>query len=149
MNRSEYARHLNVHRSYIFKLVKQGKLTPEPDGSIDPDKADVELSKSVPLGEKIIQKDTSPNGRKKTEGFQAGPTHEIVKPKSTGLSEVLRQDNPSLKKSVVKDEMKHEELYYVVTRLESLLDEAFKEVRTSESARVNLRHIKRYFLGVF
>lgn len=42
MNLAEYARHRSVSPAAITKAVKSGRITKEPDGSIDPVKADAE-----------------------------------------------------------------------------------------------------------
>lgn len=40
MNLSEYARHRGVSHQAVMRALKEGRITKETDGSIDPDKAD-------------------------------------------------------------------------------------------------------------
>lgn len=40
MNLSEYARHRGVSHQAVMRALKEGRITKEADGSIDPDKAD-------------------------------------------------------------------------------------------------------------
>ena len=48
-----YGRHRGVSDAAVRKAIKAGRITPEPDGSIDPDKAD--LSKLPELAGKAAK----------------------------------------------------------------------------------------------
>jgi hypothetical protein len=47
VNLSEYARHRGVTHQAVMRAIKEGRITKEPDGSIDPVKADEEWSQNT------------------------------------------------------------------------------------------------------
>lgn len=49
MNATEYAKHRGVSQVAVLKAIKTGRITKEPDGSIDPDKADEEWRQNTDI----------------------------------------------------------------------------------------------------
>jgi hypothetical protein len=47
-----YARHRGVSHVAVLRAIKTGRITPEPDGTIDPDKADASWERSTDPGRK-------------------------------------------------------------------------------------------------
>jgi hypothetical protein len=43
----EYARARKIHRSLVYRLIKQGRITTLPNGKLDPERADVERARST------------------------------------------------------------------------------------------------------
>ena len=62
MNKTQYAKHLGVSKQYIGRLIKDGKLTPLPNGRIDEVAADKQLSRNLsPAKAKIPIPDSGTN----------------------------------------------------------------------------------------
>lgn len=96
---SQYARRRGVSQPYISKLIRQGKLHTEPNGKINPAKADAELGRTIdPANKKKKSKNISrsktghrsrdskspPDGlddQKKTSFYEARTANEILKAK--------------------------------------------------------------------
>lgn len=47
MNATEYAKHRGVSQVAVLKAIKTGRITKQPDGSIDPEKADEEWARNT------------------------------------------------------------------------------------------------------
>ena len=66
MNLSEYARHRGVSHQAVMRALKEGRITKEPDGSIDPDKADeqwqanTDFSRNPDKARRTVNGETAP-----------------------------------------------------------------------------------------
>ena len=66
MNLSEYARHRGVSHQAVMRALKEGRITKEPDGSIDPDKADeqwqanTDFSRNPDKARRTVKGETAP-----------------------------------------------------------------------------------------
>lgn len=67
-----YAAHRGVTEGAVRKAIKSGRITPEPDGSIDPDKADRQWRTNTDASKHQLRRDIEPNGG--ANAIQEGPT---------------------------------------------------------------------------
>lgn len=80
-----YARHRGVSDTAVHKAIRAGRITPEPDGTLDPEKADAEWARNTegpPIGTRRGAakargaEETGPGG---TSLLQARTVNEVVK----------------------------------------------------------------------
>lgn len=74
MNASQYAKHRGVSHVAVLNALKSGRITKEPDGSIDPEKADVQWERNTDFSR-------NPNKARRTRASEtplpSGPDYNV------------------------------------------------------------------------
>lgn len=79
MTQAEYARRRGVSRQYVSKLVKSGTIRLEPDGLLDPAKADAAIRRVADPSRSLGQPQTN-RLEERYDDYQATPTARAVSP---------------------------------------------------------------------
>jgi len=89
LSRRAYARHRGVSETAVRKAIAAGRIVPEPDGSIDPEKADAAWSGSTDPSQQRRSERTTASCRRQTAApspSSSGPAETAVEPAERGAA---------------------------------------------------------------
>lgn len=99
---SEYARHRGVSHVAVLKAIKEGRITPEPDGTIDPQKADAEWEANT---RPTVRSKTKNRGKNKAKelDFQISGAPSLLQARA--INEAIKAQTNKIKLAKLKGEL--------------------------------------------